>query len=290
MRGIIKNTFVLFIILIFFLVLSKHLYSQREADRWYFAFHCGLDFNSGIPEVIHNGRTYIQFGGVGTMCDSIGNLLFYSSFDTIFTSQHTLMENGCGFEDGGGWQSNLIVPWPESDSLYFVFKTPNLGDGWGLYYNIIDISTLHKNKRDVWIITRKFLDDNYAVFLITPDGINETPLLFPAPDRIGQDSDRGYMKISYDKKYLFAHYQGPKTTEICSFNPETGDIELLYELQNGLIPLGLEFSPDSKFAYISYRPNPIVIKQYKMEYVNTSWQFITTSVDVGTDIGWEYTV
>ena len=266
------------------MAISKLVYSQREADRWYFAYYCGLDFNSGIPEVIHDGRTYIPFGGVGTMCDSIGNLLFYSSKDTIYTSQHTLMENGCGFEGAsGGWQNNLIVLWPGSDSLYFVFKTPNLGDGWGLHYNIIDISknnglgaviekdilleyawdaadhltsTLHENKRDVWIITRKFLDDNYAVFLITPDGINETPLLFPAPDRIGQDSDRGYMKISFDKKYLFASYHGPKTTEICSFNLGTGEVEFLYELNNGLYPKGLEFSPEvlKSRLLITYNP------------------------------------
>ncbi len=315
MREIQKNIIILFFSSIFFLFLflSQNLYSQREADRWYFAYHCGLDFNSGIPEVIHDGRTYIPFSGVGTMCDSIGNLLFYSHPDTIYTSQHTLMENGYDFEDGCGWQSNLIVPWPESDSLYFVFKTPNLGDGWGLHYNIIDISknnglgaviekdilleyawdaadhltsTLHKNKRDVWIITRKFLEDSYAVFLITPDGINETPLLFPAPDRIGQDSERGYMKISYDKKYLFTNYYSPYGTEICEFNSGTGEIEFLYELNIGRPPVGLEFSPDSKFAYISYWESfQVRVKQFKMEYVNIMWQFIQTHIEVGTGNG-----
>ncbi|MCD4724166.1 MAG: hypothetical protein K8R63_04925, partial [Bacteroidales bacterium] len=317
MKGLLKNTILLFISLIFFLAISKTLYSQREADRWYFAHHCGLDFNSGIPEVQYDGRTDLAFGGVGTICDSVGNLLFYSAGDTIYTSQHTLMENGYDFENSGGMQSNLIIPWPESDSLYFVFKTPNFGDGWGIYYNIIDISknnglgaviekdillentwdaadkitaTVHKNKRDVWIITRKFYEDSYAVFLITPEGINDTPLLFPATDISGNDMDRGYMKISYDKKYLFATYDSPKITEICSFDYATGEIEFLFELANGLSPFDVEFSPDSKFAYISFRPGtpgfPYVIKQFKMEYIHIPWQFLQTAIDVGAEIGY----
>ena len=165
------------------------------------------------------------------MSDSLGNLLFYSDADTIFTAQHTVMENGLDFVGASGQQSNSIVQWPESDSLYFVFKAPNLGDGMGLTYNIVDISknnglgeviekdvllnyawdaadkvtaTLHKNKRDIWVINRKFREDSFAAFLITPEGINEIPILSPAPDNDGSDTERGFIKFSYDKKYLFS--------------------------------------------------------------------------------------
>ena len=49
-------------------------YSQREADRRYFGHHCGLNFNSGVPEVLYYGMLNRNFGSVGTMCDSLGNL------------------------------------------------------------------------------------------------------------------------------------------------------------------------------------------------------------------------
>lgn len=303
------------LICIFFFTIK--VFPQRQADHWYFGHQCGLNFNSGVPNVLHDGHTYEESGGIGTMSDSLGNLLFYSEGDTIFTSQHIPMENGIDFYSGWGLQSNLIVQWPESDSLYFVFKVPNSQNGIGLYYNIIDISkdngygavieknilldhawdalhkvtaTLHKNKRDIWVITRKFMEDSYAAFLITPDGINEIPVLSPAPKVDGIYSvNRGFIKISYDKKYLFSNYWGDKNVEICQFNDITGEIEFLYNLNIGLNPDDIEFSPDSKFAYISYQfgiSTPVTIKQYNMDYVDNPSLFITTAIDIGTGIGY----
>ncbi len=294
--------------------LLGNVYSQREADRWYFGHHCGLNFNSGEPEVLSDGRIYSPFIGIGTISDSLGNLLFYSEADTIFTAQHTVMENGLDFLQASGEQSNLIVQWPESDSLYFVFKAPNLPNI-GVSYNIVDISknnglgaviekdillnyawdagdkvtaTLHKNKRDIWVVTRKYREDSYAVFLITPNGINEIPGLYPAPELDGDDGDRGIFKFSYDKKYLLANYYIPRKTEICSFNDETGEIEFLYELNIGIRPLGIEYSPDSKFAYIYYQQGsvPGVIKQYNMEYVENGTLFMTSSIEIGNNLGY----
>ncbi|NQU34550.1 MAG: gliding motility-associated C-terminal domain-containing protein [Bacteroidetes bacterium] len=305
-----------FLLILLLLLISLQTYSQREADRWYFGKECGLNFNSGVPEVLHDGKAYEEFGGVGTMSDSLGNLLFYAEGDTIHTSQHTVMENGLDFvQFGTGSQSNLIIPWPESDSLYFVFMlTVNSGTN-GLYYNIVDMSrnnglgaviekdielpfawdaldqltaTRHENKRDIWVITRKYRDDNYAVFLVTPDGINETPSLYPAPDRMEQDADYSWMKVSYDKKYLFSTSSWADITEICKFNNETGEIEFLYEHNMGEPTFGVEFSPDSKFAYISYNPpGPLsfAIRQHDMQYVENPSLFITTSVIIGEENG-----
>ena len=309
------KTYTTLLFLTCIIIFINDVYSQRQADHWYFGYNCGLNFNSGEPEVLYTGRTHLGFGGVGTMSDSLGNLLFYSEGDTVFTSQHTVMENGLDFAEAHGMQSNLIVQWPESDSLYLLFQTPTLGDGMGLYYSIIDISlnnglgaviekdiflnhawdagdkvtaALHKNKRDIWVITRKFRDDNFAVFLITPEGINEIPILSPASD-MGEHTDRGFIKISYDKKFLFSNYWGSKDVEVCNFNNETGEIELLYILNTGINPDGIEFSPDSKFAYISYQTgnsSPVTIKQYNMDYVDDVSLFITTAIDIGTRIGY----
>jgi len=297
--------------LITLVVITGNVYSQREADVWYFGEQCGLNYNSGVPEVLHNGHTYETYGGVGTMSDSLGNLLLYSEGDTIFTSKHLPMENGVDFINGWGHQSNLIIQWPESDSLYFVFKVPN-GD-FGLYFSVIDISknnglgaviekdilldyawdaadkvtaTMHKNKRDIWVITRKFQDDHYASFLITPDGINEVPVLSPAPDVDYNVVNRGFIKISYDKKYLFSNYWSDRDVEVCRFNDETGEIEFLYDLNTGNYPTGIEFSPDSKFAYISYQSggasDNIDIMQYNMDYVDDVSLFITTAIVIGS--------
>lgn len=298
------------------LLIPYHFYGQRQADRWYFSKNCGIDFNLGIPVVLDNGRVDIQFSGVGTICDSIGNLLFYSPIDTVFTQQHSIMENGVGFPNSGGTQSSLIIPWPEYPTLYYVFKTANLGDGWGLFYNVVDIShnnglgsvvekniqlpntwdaadkitaAMHKNKRDIWLITRKFIENKYAVFLISPAGISEEPELYTASNVPGHDSERGYMKISYDKNYLFSAYEDSDMVEVCRFNHENGEIEFLFELHNGYMPMSLEFSPDSKFAYIAYKPNtpnfPYEVRQFNMENISTPWHFVQSSQIIGTGYG-----
>ena len=310
------KTYATLLVLIYVFVINDDVHSQRQADRWYFGHQCGLNFNTGVPVVLHDGLTYEEIGGVGTISDSLGNLLFYSEGDTIFTSQHEPMENGVDFINDWGQQSNIIVQWPEYDSLYFVFKTPNLEDGLGLHYSIIDISknnglgavieknilldyawdaadkviaTLHKNKRDIWVITRKFRDDNFAAFLISHDGINEIPVLSPAPDVDEDDLNRGFIKISFDKKYLFSSYRRSMDVEVCHFNDETGEIEFLYNLNIGRNPDDIEFSPDSKFAYISYQTGtstPVTIKQYNIDYVDDPSLFITTAIDIGTGNGY----
>ncbi|MEA3476601.1 MAG: gliding motility-associated C-terminal domain-containing protein [Bacteroidota bacterium] len=282
----------------------------------YFAHHCGIDFNTGSPFVLYDGRTDLAFSGVGAICDSIGNLLFYSGTDTVYTHQHTIMVNGTNFLASGGTQSSLIIPCPGSHNMYYIFKTANLGDGWGLYYNVVDMNmnnglgsviekniqlnstwdaadkitaTLHENKRDIWLITRKYIENKFAVFLISPEGISEEPSLYDAINIPGDDSERGYMKISFDKKYLFAAYEDSKVIEVCSFNHNSGEIEFLFELNNGNNPLGLEFSPDSKFAYIAYRPNtptlPYEIRQFNMENISIPWLFLQSSQVIGTGYG-----
>lgn len=77
--------------------------------------------------------------------------------------------------------------------------------------------------------------------------------------------------------------------EVCHFNDETGEIEFLYNLNIGRNPDNIEFSPDSKFAYISYQTGtstPVTIKQYNIDYVDDPSLFITTAIDIGTGNGY----
>ncbi|NQT77051.1 MAG: hypothetical protein HQ565_05005, partial [Bacteroidetes bacterium] len=97
------------------------------------------------------------------------------------------------------------------------------------------------------------------------------------------------MKFSYDKKYLFAAYEDSDIIEVCSFNHNNGEIEFLFELNNGNNPLGFEFSPDSKFVYIAYRPNtpslPYEIRQFNMGNISTPWLFLQSSQIIGAGYG-----
>ena len=311
-----KRLLIYIVSIITFFVIFEISFAQRQADILYFAHHCGVNYNTGEPVVIIDGRTDLLFSGVGTICDSVGNLIFYTGIDTVYTHQHTIMENGTNFPNSAGTQSSLIIPYPGSQSLYYMFKTDNLEDGWGLYYSIIDISlnnglgsvvekdiqlyntwdvadkltaTYHKNEQNVWLISRKFIENKFAVFLINSEGISEEPDLYDATNIPVSDLERGYMKISYDKKYLFAAYEYSRVIEVCSFNDSNGEIEFLFELNNGNVPLSLEFSPDSKFTYIAYKPNtpnlPYEIWQFNMENISTPWLFLQSSMVIGAGYG-----
>ena len=56
-RPIFLRSYRLTVISSISLLLSTSLYAQNEANIWYFGNHCGMDFNSGIPVVIHDGQT-----------------------------------------------------------------------------------------------------------------------------------------------------------------------------------------------------------------------------------------
>ncbi len=315
---VVNSGFSLFVAML--LLLAQPSYSQREADRWYFGHNCGLDFSTGEPVVLHDGEIDHAWSGSGTICDSLSNLLFYNTYRPIYTSQHNIMENGQDFDENGpGNQSNLIVPWPESDSLYFVFKISDYdvpGGTSGLNYNIVDINensglgavvlkdiilqdaagvngimtaAKHKNKRDIWIITRDFKRDKYIVFLITPDGINETAVKSDAPNVSEQCANNAYMKLSFDKKYLLTTFQDYiyDRVEISKFNTESGEVEWQNNHENDWSPVGLEFSPDSKFVYISYIVNSdsIQIRQYEMQNIEDPLLFSNSAIIIGGNIG-----
>ncbi|MFK5857554.1 MAG: hypothetical protein QM503_15600, partial [Bacteroidota bacterium] len=108
-------------------ILSYQSFSQREADRWYFGIHGGLDFSTGEPVIMSN--PYHSSGTIGTMCDSLSNLLFYSDLFNIHNSNFEVMENGDDLIVGGGGMSNLTIPWPGSDSLYIDLKVKDANDG-----------------------------------------------------------------------------------------------------------------------------------------------------------------
>ena len=279
-------------LILFLLINSSLLFAQKEANIWYFGYGAGLDFNTGEPQVITNSDVNTMLG-TAVICDSLGNLLFYSNGTKVFNREHNIMSNGDNlFEDDYlVTQRVLFVKLPGSENIYYLFcvgrGTHSSNGEYGLWYSIIDLSqdnglgrvtqrktllnaaydaqekltaVIHKNEQSIWIITRKTIEDKYASFLLSSTGLNVNPVISDAPPFYTFSSEtRGYMKVSYDKKYLFSAYMDSNPqfiTEICRFNDETGEITYLYyimkldEAATKLHPFGVEFSPDSKLACI----------------------------------------
>lgn len=68
---------------------------QTYSTKWYFGTHAGLDFSTSPPTVIASPNLNTT-GGMSSITDTAGNLLFYTDGSTIWNSQHQVMANRTG--------------------------------------------------------------------------------------------------------------------------------------------------------------------------------------------------
>jgi gliding motility-associated-like protein len=296
-------------VLFFFLFLFINNYglqSQNQANFWYFNDQSGLDYNSGIPIVLGDGQTYLGNGNA-TISDSSGNLLFYSDGEYIFNKNHQVMLNGSELHLPGVY-GRTIVKWPGTSNLYYIFTAINPNGFTGFYYSLVDlnldnglgaviekeipiqsgwdavdrIAIVNKeNSNSIWVITRKFVDDSFASYLINETGFNPDPILSNLPDQNANLAHWGYIKISYDKKYIISSYQTENIIEICKFDAESGEIEYLYSFDTDYIIWGIEFSPDSKYLYVGYSSDDPLIYQYEVQYIQDPVLFRNSAINLG---------
>ena len=245
-----------YIFSIFFSLLSLLTIAQGEANVWYFGFGAGIDFNTTPPSALTDGMLSTD-EGCSSICDSDGNLLFYSNGETIFNRNHQFMENGTGLAGHfSSTQSALIVPQPLSSHLYMIFTVgaevglTSAHDG--LSYSIIDMdldngngaviekniqllnytsekqtAVRHANGRDIWIVTHLFESNAFYSFLLTCDGVQPDPIIsFAGKPHIEPNlgcceaySTLGCMKSSPDNKKLAVVW-----SELTGYDAQAGSV------------------------------------------------------------------
>ncbi|MDT8393839.1 MAG: gliding motility-associated C-terminal domain-containing protein [Bacteroidales bacterium] len=165
-------------------------------------------------------------------------------------------------------------------------------------------ATRHKNKKDAWVVTRRITEEYYASILVTGDSVHTQPVLSPAPSFVedtmwGVSQLNGQIRISYDNKYLINTNNGldvqsdsSDRVEVCKFDDNTGVITYLYyfrirDADDIWAPIGAEFSPDSKYLYISgftdYSDIGFVF-QFDMQHIEDSAAFLQSRILVGQDM------
>lgn len=110
----------LLFILCFFCFINETL-SQKETSIWYFGYEAGVDFNSGSPVALTDGKLSSS-EGCSTVSDKNGNLLFYTDGSTVWNRNHAVMQNGTGLlGHNSSTQSGIIIPKPGSPFIYYIF-------------------------------------------------------------------------------------------------------------------------------------------------------------------------
>ncbi len=222
------------------LLIPSAAHAQKEYNIWYFGTRFGLDFNSGIPVALTDGKLSTP-EGCATICDPrTGELLFYTDGMTIWDRSHNVMPQGTGLKgDFSTTQSALIVPLPGSSTIYYVFTAGaaramahnppiNTFVTDGIQYSIVDMTlnngygdvvtknvpllapaaeklaaVRHCNGSDVWVAGVNWVTDSFHVYRVTNQGLQPRPVVSSIGFALGGlQMPAGYLEFSPDGRKL----------------------------------------------------------------------------------------
>ena len=271
------------ILILTILFYSTFVFSQKEANIWYFGENAGLDFNSGTPVALTDGQ--LNTGeGCASISDSSGNLLFYTDGVTVYNKNHAIMLNGTGLKGhDSSVQSAIIVPKPNSSTIYYIFTVDAQAGPEGLNYSEVDMTldggfgaitttknvnliprsteqitaVLHSNGTDIWVITHPWDSNKFNTYLVTSTGLNITPVVSSTalmltwpPGTDGTNGSVGQLKVSPNgNKVGICNID--EGTHIADFNNTTGVISNMIQVSIRSFDYGLEFSPSGKRMYVT---------------------------------------
>jgi len=255
------------------------LFAQKEGNNWYFGNKAGVTFNTSPPSALTNGQLN-TYEGCATMSNAKGRLLFYTDGISVWDSTHNVMSNGSGLKgNSSSTQSGIIVPRPDSAHIFYIFTVDDQAGTDGLRYSELNMklnsgkgdivstrknillktpvcekitSVLHSNGKDYWVLAAKYGNDSFFSYKVTSAGVNNTPIGYKTGFKISGNSayTLGYLKISPDgKKVGYTNYILDSAV-IGDFDASTGIISNIWRFKcdDGY---GLEFSPKSKFLYVT---------------------------------------
>jgi hypothetical protein len=131
-----KTILILFFILLYFFSFSQE--SKRE-NIWMLGMAAapgypqfGVDFNSGNADTFSLLRPMAFYLTNASICDTNGQILFYTNGNYVANRFHQMMPGTAGFNPGdenndtypygsGAMQGALIVPWPNRPDGYVIF-------------------------------------------------------------------------------------------------------------------------------------------------------------------------
>ncbi len=297
---------------------SFYPFSGGEANIWYFGYTAGTDFNTEPPTALHDGRVN-NYEGSATICDKFGNLLFYTNGVTIWNKNHVAMSNGTGLlGDNSSTQSGIIVPKPNSETIFYVFTVDSEARSGGLRYSIVDLSldgglgdvTLknalintpmsekltavrHANNTDIWVVSHEWNSDVFRSYLVTAEGLNSVPVYSTSGivhtneyDPFYNPNSRGYMKASPKGSKIGLAIPFANMVQLFDFNNATGNVSspITFDYTDKEFhPYGIEFSPDDSKFYVSFFE--LLIRQYDLSNFNIHSTEYSINVPSNYDIG-----
>lgn len=249
------------------------VYSQGEANNWYFGALAGVTFNGGTPVALTNGALNTAEGSA-TISDKNGNLLFYTDGIRVWDRNHNQMPNGIGLlGDPSSAQSAIIVPRPGNPNRFFIFTVAAQGNPGGFCYSEVDMTlnagfgdvlavnkntqlftpsvekcaaVRHANGLYYWAIGHGFNNNRYYAYLIDCNGV-QNPVITDVGSVEGWPG-WGYLTPSSDGLKLGSAMRAVGF-EVLDFNNATGVVSNPINLGQATDCYGISFSPNNQVLY-----------------------------------------
>jgi gliding motility-associated-like protein len=301
----------------YFLLFTFYSFCQGEANKWYFGYGAGIDFNSGQPVAIKNSKSD-TWEGCASIADPSGNLLFYTDGSTVWDRNNDTMPNGKDLKgSSSSTQSAVIIQKPGSTTTYYIFTCDAFGDANGLQYSEVDmtkrnglgdISLINKNimlfphscekitgirhcnNKDIWVVSHDLDTNVFRTFLVSNQGVSLTPVLSKAGSILYKSNGdfAGQLKAySGGRKLAMAMIQG--TLELYNFDNVTGKVSnpIVFDQTriNGIY--GTEFSPDGTKLYASSYVFPSKLFQFDL-CAGDSLAIANSGIEIGTTTAKNY--
>jgi hypothetical protein len=263
---------------IFILLLIKLFLLQAQnpfLSHWYYSSGQHLSFQASPPFCKKEGST-LSVGATSTISDLCGNVMFYTSNGKVFNRLHQIMPNGKGLLQSETLRTVLIIPFPKSQTKYYVFtQYATSGSEYEIYYSAIDMSkdfgngdvtsmnnllcsgveqgmtaTYHSDGEHIWFITHPYDSPNYHAYLITANGITQ-PITSSYLGKHGGIFPKFSMQ---GNKMLVSTYsttaiQTPGLV-VMDFNKSTGILTYDTTIGDELNVMEYCFSPDESKVYV----------------------------------------
>lgn len=240
------------------LFFTLNIFSQKEANFWYFGNNAALDFTSGEPEIV-SGSQLNTTEGCSSFSDNQGNLLFYIGAPTTSTQNLTIwnknnqaMPNGSDvLGDASSSQAALTVPAPGNPNIYYIFTVGAASSAnAGFWYytldmtqdgglgDIVDGPVVLGNGLDhprwsekvtavkgeecntFWVISAH--ENDFYAYKVDDSGVDiDNPVISSIVGFNASEDPRGYLKVSPDgTKLVSANMR--LGTFLFDFNNNTG--------------------------------------------------------------------
>jgi gliding motility-associated-like protein len=321
----LKNSVIngLIVLLTGFFNLNAQIFPKENAN-WQCAISTlgiqralAIDLNTNKP--IFNGFLNHNYEeAIAVQSDTNGALLFYTNGDTIFNKYHKSMGNGTGLIGCNSSQSMLILRQPGSFRYFYVFtldqsdgKCNNMSKNRGIYYHVVDMqgmagsgyvisknnflmansgeriaSTIHHNKKDLWILLKENYTNKISIYLLTATGIK-----FSHKENSFKDTlmSTGEMKFSPDGKWLYISRIRSEpfadTIVLYKFDNQIGTISPQSSFANyHKRAYSADFSPNSKLLYFNceYNKIPTLFQLNLRQFVNSKSVIPSFSIKTNT--------